>query len=105
MKNIWYLLPAILFLSHCRNKDGNFVPTFPGKPEVSASIKEEHQSLLKKIQIIAAAMDSTGLAAKKLYSLLQHHFGEEEDYVLPPLGLLSQLSNGKHLNKLKMCWL
>ncbi|SDM35200.1 Hemerythrin HHE cation binding domain-containing protein [Daejeonella rubra] len=95
MKNFWHLLPVILFFSQCRNKDENFVSTFPGKPEVPSSIKKEHDNLLEKLYKFTSINDSTGLAAKKLYNLLQHHFNEEEDYVLPPLGLLPQLTNGK----------
>lgn len=95
MKNFWYLLFVILLFSHCRNKDKKSVSTFSEKPEVPASIKKEHDDLLEKLHKITSVNDSTGLAAKKLYNLMQHHFNEEEDYVLPPLGMLPQLTNGK----------
>lgn len=35
----------------------------------------------------------TGRAAVKLSDLMQHHFKEEEDFVLPPLGLLPLLAD------------
>ncbi len=95
MKNFWHLLFVILLFSHCRNKDENIVSTFSGKPEVPLSIKKEHDELLENLHKITSNKDSTGRAAKKLYNLMQHHFNEEEDYVLPPLGLLPQLSSGE----------
>ena len=47
------------------------------------------------IHKISNRSDSSGKIATKLYELLQHHFKEEEDYVLPPLGSLPQLNQGK----------
>lgn len=38
---------------------------------------------------------TSGWVAIKLNELLQHHFKEEENYVLPPLGLLPLLANEK----------
>lgn len=79
----------------CRPKEENTVTQFSGKPEVPSSIKKEHKYLLDKIRKITLYQDSTGYEALKLYELMQHHFAEEEDYALPPLGILPLLANGK----------
>ncbi|MDO9186986.1 MAG: hemerythrin domain-containing protein [Bacteroidia bacterium] len=95
MKHFCYILLLVLFISQCRPKEENTITQFSGKPEVPSSIKEEHKYLLDKIYKISLFQDSTGRVAIKLNDLMQHHFKEEEDYVLPPLGLLPLLSTGK----------
>lgn len=95
MKHFCYILLLVLFISQCRPKEENTITQFSGKPEVPSSIKAEHQYLLDKIYKISLFQDSTGRVAIKLNDLMQHHFKEEEDYVLPPLGLLPLLSTGK----------
>lgn len=95
MKHFYYTLLLVLFICQCRHKDENTITQFPGKPEVPSSIKKEHEYLLEKIHKITLFQDSTGLAAIKLNELMEHHFKEEEDFVLPPLGLLPLLTSGK----------
>ena len=73
----------------------NTITEFSGKPAVPSTIKKEHEYLLDNIHKITLFQDSTGHAAVKLKELMQHHFNEEEDYVLPPLGLLPLLASGK----------
>jgi hypothetical protein len=68
---------------------------FPGKPEVPSFLKNEHEYFLEKIRKLTSFQDSTGSAAAKLYNLMEHHFKEEEDFVLPPLGVLPLLASGK----------
>lgn len=95
MKHFCYLLLLVLFTSQCRPKEENIPIQFSGKPEVPSSIKKEHEYLLGKIHEITLFKDSTGHTAIKTESLMQHHFKEEEDFVLPPLGLLPLLASGK----------
>lgn len=95
MKNLGTLFLVILFITQCRYKEENPVIQFPGKPPVPSSIKNEHEYLLGKLKGYTFLPDSTGAAAKKLIELMQHHFKEEEDYALPPLGLLPLLTSGK----------
>lgn len=95
MKPYSYILFFVLMMSECRPKTEPPLPPFPGKPEVPSSIKKEHESLLGQVHQITLFPDSTGLNAKKLEELMLHHFMEEENYVLPPLGLLPSLSNGQ----------
>lgn len=94
MKHSSYLLLLGLFISQCTNPvEENFQTQFPGKPGVPSFIKEEHDYLLNQIGKIALFQDSTGYVAVKLNDLMQHHFKEEEDYVLPPLELLPLLAS------------
>jgi len=94
MKYLCWLSFAVL-LTHCRPKEPDYTLTeFPGKPEVPSTIKDDHEYLLQKIHEITLFRDSTGARAKELNDLMKNHFLEEEDYVLPPLGLLPSLSLG-----------
>lgn len=95
MKPSGYILLFSLLLTQCKPKEDNTFSQFAGKPEIPASIKKEHEYLLDEIGRIALLEDSTGKAAVKLKKLMQHHFKEEEDYVLAPLGLLPSLIEGK----------
>ena len=95
MKNYSYILLLVLLLSQCKPKPDNIVTQFAGKPEVPAAIMKEHVYLLDAIGQLASLPDSTGRAAVKVSELMQHHFNEEESYVLPPLGLLPLLANGQ----------
>ena len=95
MKYSFIILLFVLFFCQCRHKEDNTITQFPGKPEVPSAIKEDHKYLLDKIEKITLFPDSTGLVAIKLKELMRHHFAEEEDYVLSPLGLLPQLANGE----------
>lgn len=95
MKHFSYLLLLVLFISQCRPKEENTVTRFLEKPTVPSSIKKEHEYLLAQIHKITLFQDSTGHVALKLNNLMLHHFKEEEDFALPPLGLLPLLASGK----------
>ena len=95
MKYFVYSLLLVLFMGQCRHKEENPVIQFPGKPEVPSSIKKEHENLLAQIHGITLFQDSAGLVAIKLNDLIRHHFKEEEESALPPLGLLSLLASGR----------
>ena len=82
-------------MSGCVNKEPQ-TEKFPRiQSVVPLSLTEEHTTLLNMIHKISIRPDSSGRVAIKLYELLQHHFKEEENYVLPPLGLLPQLIKGE----------
>jgi hypothetical protein len=59
------------------------------------SITSEHEELHAKLEAIIAAGGATGEAAKGVDCALQPHFQKEEEYALPPLGLLPVLASGK----------
>ncbi len=97
MKFSYLIFIAILILfSQCRpkQKETPGIIEFTGKPLTPSSILEEHSNLLKEIRRFALLDDSTGRAALRLEGLMIYHFREEEDYILPPLGLLPELSKG-----------
>lgn len=88
------ILPVLLLIQ-CQSKEDTYFSDYPEKPEVPSSILEDHKTLLEQAYQYTLLSDSAGLAALKLYELMQYHFKEEEDYVLPPLGLLPMLANGE----------
>lgn len=57
-------------------------------------LKEEHDELHAELARITKVGGSIGEAAKKVAEIMHPHFIEEEEYALPPLGLLSPLSKG-----------
>ena len=94
MKNLLYLL-LLIFIIQCKPKTDNTLVEFSGKPEVPSSILKTHAALLEQIHKMTLLKDSSGIIANKLDSLMQHHFKEEENIILPALGLLPLLANGK----------
>ena len=92
MKNIFYIL-LLVFISQCKPKEDITITQFPGKPEVPSSIKKTHATLLEQIHKMTLYKDSSGRVAIKLEGMMEHHFKEEEDFILPPLGLLPLLAN------------
>lgn len=95
MKPFYYSLPLAVIIFFCRPKEVNTNKGFSGKAEVPFSIKQEHDTLLRQIQKLSLFEDSAGQAGKKLHQLIEHHFKEEESFVLPQLGLLPLLASGK----------
>lgn len=94
MKAFSCILLLTFLLIQCKPKKNDTIIQFAGKPEIPSSIKKEHEYLLSEIGKLAQMEDSTGRAAIKLNELMRHHFAEEEDYVLPPLGLLTSVNEG-----------
>ncbi|KAB2912912.1 MAG: hypothetical protein F9K29_17545 [Hyphomicrobiaceae bacterium] len=65
------------------------------KFEIPKPLKIEHDELLGELVEATQAGGRTGDAAKTVAKLLHPHFVKEEEYALPPLGLLVPLSEGK----------
>jgi len=59
----------------------------------------EHEELHEELVKATKAGGKTGEAAKAVAALLHPHFVKEEEYALPPLGLLSFLAEGKDMQK------
>lgn len=94
MKTLLYIPLFLLVMIQCRKKEESYHTIFPEKPETPSTIKGEHEYLLDQLNTITLFQDSTGIVAIKLDELMQHHFKEEEDFVLPPLALLPLLASG-----------
>lgn len=62
---------------------------------IPKSIKSEHEELHGELENAIKSGGSTGEAAKVVADRLHSHFEKEEEYALPPLGLLSQIAEGK----------
>jgi uncharacterized protein (UPF0335 family) len=69
--------------------------------EIPKSIKLEHQELHEELEEATMESGSVGAAAKAVQEVLQPHFLKEEEFALPPLGLLSKLSNGQTTIEMK----
>lgn len=96
MKTFLTFFLIILLFTGCRDKEMEaIVPAYPEKPETPSVILEDHKYFLKRLEQVRFYEDSTGIAARKLYEVMEYHFKEEEDYVLPPLGILPGLAKGQ----------
>lgn len=65
------------------------------------SLKTEHEELHAMLRKATQISGKTGEAAKTVAELMHPHFVKEEEYALPPLGLLPQLSSGKLTEEMK----
>ena len=61
---------------------------------VPATLNEEHEELHNELARIAEAGGAIGDAAKQVAVIMHPHFVKEEEYAMPPLGLLEPLSKG-----------
>jgi hypothetical protein len=59
------------------------------------SLKAEHQELHAELANATKAGGKTGTAAQNVAKALHPHFLKEEEYALPPLGLLQVLAEGR----------
>jgi hypothetical protein len=59
------------------------------------SLKLEHEELHAELVRATQAGGTVGEAAKAVARVLHDHFVKEEEFALPPLGLLSALARGK----------
>lgn len=59
------------------------------------SLKEEHDELHSQLTMAMQAGGASGRAAKNVARALGPHFQKEEEYALPPLGLLQVIAKGE----------
>ena len=69
--------------------------------EIPKSIKLEHEELHEDLEEATMESGSIGDPAKAVQEVLQPHFLKEEEFALPPLGLLSKLANGQMTQEMK----
>jgi hypothetical protein len=65
------------------------------------ALHTEHEELHKMLKHAMELPGKTGEAAKVVAKVLHPHFIKEEEYALPPLGLLPMLAEGKILPEMK----
>ena len=61
---------------------------------VPKSLKVEHEALHSTLAKATKEEGEIGAAAKQIAKILHGHFVKEEEFALPPLGLLADLANG-----------
>jgi len=64
-------------------------------------LKLEHEELHKELVKATNAEGRVGNAAKVVAKILHPHFMKEEEFGLPPLGVLKLLAEGKRLEEMK----
>jgi hypothetical protein len=69
--------------------------------QIPSSLEIEHQELHAELSRATKEPGKLGEAAQKVAGLLDPHFEKEEEFALPPLGLLSILAEGKVIPALK----
>ena len=62
---------------------------------VPVTLNEEHEELHNELARIAEAGGAIGDAAKQVAVIMHPHFVKEEEYAMPPLGLLEPISKGE----------
>ena len=65
------------------------------KFKIPESLKHEHEELHAELKNAIKAGGKVGEAAKAVADVLHPHFMKEEEYAMPPLGLLSALAEGR----------
>ena len=64
-------------------------------PKIPESLKLEHEELHADLVGATKAGGKTGEAAKEVAKVLHAHFVKEEEFALPPIGLLAALARGE----------
>jgi hypothetical protein len=62
--------------------------------EIPLPLREEHEELHEHLRNATQAGGEVGDAAKALAKLMHPHFVKEDEFALPPLGLLEPLAQG-----------
>ncbi len=65
------------------------------KFEIPRPLKIEHEELHERLRKATKETDELGEAARAVAELMHPHFLKEEEYALPPLGLLRDLAGGR----------
>lgn len=71
------------------------------KFEIPHPLKVEHEELHEELAQGTMAGGIIGKAAKDVAEVLHPHFLKEEEYALPPLGLLSVLAQGQVIPEMR----
>jgi hypothetical protein len=70
-------------------------------PKIPESLKAEHEELHADLVRATKAGGKTGEAAKAVAKVLHEHFVKEEEFALPPIGLLVPLARGEVDNRMR----
>lgn len=64
-------------------------------PGVPSSLDSDHEEIHELLSAVIAKGGETGRAAREVARRLHEHFGKEEQFALPALGLLAPLAEGR----------
>lgn len=67
----------------------------PATLQVPQSIRFQHQQIISRLEHFATRKGYEAAAAQKAATFLKEHYAKEEEFVLPPLGLLPRLATGE----------
>ena len=62
--------------------------------KIPEALRIEHEELHVELSALSEAPGGVGAAAREVARLLHPHFVKEEEYALPPLGLLATVAQG-----------
>lgn len=62
--------------------------------KIPASLKVEHEEIHAELGALTKTPGKVGEAARNVAAVLHPHFVKEEEYALPPLGLLATVARG-----------
>lgn len=71
------------------------------KPKIPQPLKLEHEELHAELVEATKAGGKTAEAAQAVAKVLHNHFVKEEEFALPPIGLLPVLARGKVDRKMR----
>ena len=63
--------------------------------DIPPSLAAEHAETIDRLQELSKHPGEVGVVARKALALYQKHEARERDYILPPLTLLPEISDGK----------
>jgi hypothetical protein len=64
--------------------------------QVPQSIRLQHEQIISRLNHFAQSKDKeSAAAAQKAADILKEHYAKEEQFVLPPLGLLPRIAKGE----------
>ena len=63
--------------------------------EIPRALEIEHEAIHRDLKAIIGHKGKTGVAAERLADALHEHFEEEQEYAMPPLGVLKDVAAGK----------
>ena len=64
-------------------------------PKIPKPLVDEHEELHAELVKLTKARGKVGEAARSVAALLHPHFAKEEEFALPPLGLLAAVAEGR----------
>ena len=73
------------------------VASAPARLEIPQSSRVEHDDIISYLDGVSQQQrrPQVAEAARKALEVMRHHFAQEAEYVLPPLGLLPALAEGR----------